>query len=127
MEVFNNIKTAMAPQVNTASNVTNNRFVEGESKVKADTEVSKTATNEDLNDIEKVKEDLDKAVKHLNLQAESLQTNIQFGFNDKTDYLYVDVTERTSGKLIRKIPSEEAMKLAEKMKEVVGMIFDEKS
>ncbi len=34
--------------------------------------------------------------------------------------------ERSTGKLIRKIPSDEAMRLSEKMKEIVGMIFDKK-
>ena len=48
------------------------------------------------------------------------------GFNDKIDAMFVNVMERSTGKMIRKIPTEEAMSLAEKMKEIVGMIFDKK-
>ena len=124
MDIFNNVKTQLDPQVDTVSKVTNNRFVEGDVKVATET---KMATNEDINDSEDIRKDLDNAIKHLNLQMDSLQTNIQFGFNDKIESMFVDVTEKTSGKLIRKIPSEEAIKLAEKMKEIIGMIFDERS
>jgi flagellar protein FlaG len=127
MEVFNTVRASVAPQqVDTSSTVTNERYVEDSTRIKAETEVAKKGTNEDLNDAEKIKEDLDNAVRHLNLQAESLNTNVRFGFNDKIESMFVDVTERNTGKLIRKIPSEEAIKLAERLKEVVGMIFDEK-
>jgi flagellar protein FlaG len=69
---------------------------------------------------------LNEAIQKLNKQMEELNTNIQFGFNDKISLLYVDVKERDSGKLIRKIPSEEMMKLEEHMKEIIGVIFDKK-
>lgn len=127
MEVFNNVRTQLGPQVDTASHVTNDRAVEESSQVKQAEKEPKVGTNEDLNDPKETQKQLDDAIKSLNLKAEALQTNIQFGFNDKIESMFVDVTEKDSGKLIRKIPSEEAIKLAEKMKEVVGMIFDEKS
>jgi len=77
-------------------------------------------------DMEQIQKDMDSTVKRLNEQMDSLNINIRFGFNDKIDSLYVNVTEKSTGKLIRKIPSEEAMKIAEKMKEIIGMIFDKK-
>lgn len=73
-----------------------------------------------------VKDVLNKTVKDLNNQMEALETNVTFGFNDKIDTMFVSVMERSTGKMIRKIPTEEAMSLAEKMKEIVGMIFDKK-
>ncbi len=69
---------------------------------------------------------LDNTIKHLNEHMKSLDTNIKFGFNDKIDIMFVNVIEKSTGKVIRKIPTEEAMKLSEKMKEIVGMIFDKK-
>ena len=69
---------------------------------------------------------LDNTIKHLNEHMKSLDTNITFGFNDKIDIMFVNVIEKSTGKVIRKIPTEEAMKLSEKMKEIVGMIFDKK-
>ncbi len=77
-------------------------------------------------DKKEVQQHLSNTLKKLNNQMDSLNINIKFGFNDKIDTLYVDVTEKSTGKLIRTIPSEETMKLAEKMKEIIGMIFDKK-
>ncbi len=77
-------------------------------------------------DEKKIQKELDNTVKKLNDQMDSLNINIRFGFNDKIDSMYVNVTEKNTGKLIRKIPSEETMKIAEKMKEIIGMIFDKK-
>jgi len=73
-----------------------------------------------------IKDQLKSTVKSLNEQMKSLDTNVTFGFNDKIDTMFVNVMERSTGKIIRKIPTEEAMKLSEKMKEIVGMIFDKK-
>ncbi|NPA74329.1 MAG: flagellar biosynthesis protein FlaG [Epsilonproteobacteria bacterium] len=77
-------------------------------------------------EMKEIQKNLDNTVKKLNDQMDALSVNIRFGFNDKIDSMYVDVTEKSTGKLIRKIPSEETMKIAEKMKEIIGMIFDKK-
>lgn len=69
---------------------------------------------------------LTQTVKDLNKQMELLDTNIKFGFNSDINLMYVDVTDKHTGETIRKIPSDEAMKLSERMKEIVGMIFDKK-
>ncbi len=85
-------------------------------------------TNQELNaqNKQEIKEKLTETVKELNSQMDMLNTNITFAFNDKIEMLYVNVKERSTGKLIRKFPTEEAMKLAEHMKEFVGIIFDKK-
>ena len=75
---------------------------------------------------EEIKEALTKRIESLNQQMDILNTNVKFGFNDKIDAMYVNVMEKHTGKTIRKIPTEEAMSLAEKMKEIVGIIFDKK-
>ncbi len=96
---------------------------------KVDTKLDlKPKTTKEINEQnkEQIKETLTKAVKDLNKQMDILNTNITFGFNDKIDMMYVNVKEKSSGKLIRKFPTEEAMKLAEHMKEFVGIIFDKK-
>ena len=69
---------------------------------------------------------LTQTVKDLNKQMDLLDTNIKFGFNSDINLMYVDVTDKNTGETIRKIPSDEAMKLSERMKEIVGMIFDKK-
>lgn len=72
------------------------------------------------------KEELKNTIEHLNKHMDSLDTNVKFGFDDKVGQMFVNIMERSTGKIIRRIPTEEAMKISEKMKEIVGMIFDKK-
>jgi flagellar protein FlaG len=55
-----------------------------------------------------------------------LNSDIKFSFNDKVDELVVNVVDKNTDKVIRKIPSEEALKIMEKMRELVGALFDKK-
>jgi flagellar protein FlaG len=86
---------------------------------------TKTAKENEQNK-EEIVAKLNDAVKKLNKDMEALDTNIKFGFNDKISMMYVNVMERSTGKMIRKIPTEEAMALSEKMREIIGTIFDKK-
>ena len=65
-------------------------------------------------------------VNELNEISDSLDTDIKFGFDDDLDEVYVTVTDKHTGKVIRKLPSEEAMKIKKSMKELVGSLFDKK-
>ena len=77
---------------------------------------NESLTNEQIQDI------LAKANENLSL----LNTNIRFGYNDKIDSMFINVTERDTGNIIRKIPTEQAMKLTEHFRDIIGMIFDKK-
>ncbi len=83
-------------------------------------------TKESNQEKQDISEKLTETVGKLNQQMDSLGTNVQFGFNDKIKTMFVDVVERSTGKPIRKIPTEEAMLLSEKMQEIIGTIFDKK-
>ncbi len=76
---------------------------------------------------EDLKQELMKLTEELNKEMNPLNINIKFGFNDKVDEMFVSVYERDSNKLIRKIPSDEAMELMKKMREIIGIIFDKKA
>jgi len=89
-------------------------------------EVAKDSRTQNAQDKDEIQKQLNETVKNLNTQMESLNTNITFGFNDKIESMYVSVMERSSGKTIRKIPTEEAMKLSEHFREIIGVIFDKK-
>lgn len=91
-------------------------------QVEQTSEIEKTNKEFQESEIKTLKE----TVKDLNNLMEMLDTNVTFGFNDKISLLFVSVMEKSTGKMIRKIPTEEAMDLSEKMKEIVGMIFDKK-
>ena len=49
--------------------------------------------------------------------------SIAFNFSEDIEGLYITVSEKDTNRLIRKIPSDEAMQLMAKMKEIVGMIL----
>lgn len=121
MDVFNvaSKQTAQASQVTTSTSVNPKRMVERPNNSVAAQKDQSTSKDE-------INKKLDSTVKALNDHMESLDTNVTFGFNDKIQSMFVDVIEKSTGKIIRTIPTEEAMKLSEKMKEIVGMIFDKK-
>ncbi|WP_456452420.1 flagellar protein FlaG [Hydrogenimonas sp.] len=77
-------------------------------------------------DTQKLKQELQEIVDKLNKEMDPLKTSIRFGFDDNLDELYVSVIDTSNNHEIRKIPSEEALRLAAKMRELVGMIFDKK-
>ncbi|EAL5962548.1 flagella length regulator FlaG [Campylobacter jejuni] len=102
-----------ASSTQTSSNIQINRS----QSQGGDDEKKEQGMNEKLADI----------AKKLNEQMDSLDTNIRFGYSDKIDSMYISVTEKSTGREIRKIPSEEAMRLAEYFRDVIGMIFDKES
>jgi flagellar protein FlaG len=68
----------------------------------------------------------EKLVEDLNQVSESLNVDIKFAYNEKIDEVYINVIDKNSGNVIRKLPSEEAMKIKETMKDWIGSLFDTK-
>lgn len=126
MEIFSAVSkqmdaaTTIKPTSNTA---TETRQVE---QVDVQREITSDSHTQNAQDKKEIQQQLNETVRNLNEHMESLNTNIAFGFNDKIETLYVSVMERSSGKTIRKIPTEEAMKLSEHFREIIGLIFDKK-
>lgn len=89
-------------------------------------QVATSSKEQNEQSVEQIKQKLNETVEKLNKNMEALDTNVKFGFNDKISMMFVNVMERNSGKTIRKIPTEEAMLLSEKMQEIIGTIFDKK-
>ncbi|MCI5968623.1 FlaG family protein [Helicobacter sp.] len=77
--------------------------------------------------IQEQREKLNELAQQLNKELNPLNTNITFGFNEDIEGLYITVSERDTNRVIRKIPSDEAMELMAKMKEVVGIIFSKQA
>ncbi|MBE0495202.1 MAG: flagellar protein FlaG [Campylobacterales bacterium] len=125
MEIFSAVGKQMdaATTVKPSSSAPEARQVE---QTNAPREVAKDAQTQNAQDKKEIQQQLTETVRNLNTHMESLNTNISFGFNDKIESLYVSVMEKSSGKTIRKIPTEEAMKLSEHFREIIGLIFDKK-
>ncbi len=75
---------------------------------------------------EEIKSELQKVVKELNEAMNPLNTDLEFKYNKKVDELTVLVVDKKNDRVIREFPPKEALKLMEKMRELVGMLFDKK-
>lgn len=129
MEIYNTVANAHQPiqtkqdgaqRIQTAESQLNETSPSKQQKVDEN-------ENEDKKYNEKeIKKKLQEITEQLNKEMDTLNTTIRFGFNDKVEEMYVSVIDTKDNRVIRQIPSEEAMQLAVKMRELVGMLFDEK-
>lgn len=94
-------------------------------------ELSVPAEKEDIEYTDKYVEEIETAVTKL---SEFMQTNnrqLNFSVDEASSKLVVKVTDAESGKVIRQIPSEEVLKLTERLQDfrtevgkTVGLLFD---
>lgn len=63
------------------------------------------------------------AVTEIQDYVEAAGRNIQFQLDDVSGRMVVTVTERGSGEVIRQMPSEEALRLAENLAEMSSVLF----
>lgn len=75
---------------------------------------------------EELKKQLVELSGKLNEEMRRIDTDIDFNYNDDIRGLVVTVREANDDKIIREIPSKEAIELMKKMHDIVGLIFDKK-
>ncbi|QKE63056.1 flagellar protein FlaG [Aquipseudomonas campi] len=69
------------------------------------------------------REQVETAVSTIQEFVQSARRNINFSLEDGSGRVVVKVTDATSGDIIRQIPSEEALQLAESLEEVRSLLF----
>lgn len=67
---------------------------------------------------------LDTAVSDIQNYVQSVSRNIDFKIDDSSGSIVINVTERSSGDVIRQIPSEEALRLAENLSQIRSVLFE---
>ena len=67
--------------------------------------------------------ELEKAMSNIQEFVQSVRRDINFSLDDGNGRVVVKVTDANSGDVIRQIPSEEALKLAENLSEVRSLLF----
>jgi len=123
MDIFSNIKNDM-------QKVQNYDSLNQHNSVKKSNDIN--VQNKELKDQdekvhkEELKKKLQQIVEDLNKSLNPLNDSLKFKFDDKVDILTVKVVDTKSDKVIREFPPKEALRLMEKMREVVGMLFDKK-
>ncbi len=58
------------------------------------------------------------------VQSKLNNTDLHFSVHEPSGQIMVTVTEKSSGKVIREIPSSDILQLAANMDDMIGMIFD---
>ncbi|WP_312378219.1 flagellar protein FlaG [Pseudomonas oryzihabitans] len=72
------------------------------------------------------KEMLASAVSGFKEQMQRVQRNLDFSVDDSSGQVVVKVTDVESGKVIRQIPSEEVLKLSERLEDMRSLTFGTK-
>ncbi|MCX2717014.1 FlaG family protein [Helicobacter sp. MIT 21-1697] len=83
-----------------------------------------TAQHQDRENKKQLENELRELSKKLNDEMKRIDTDIHFSYNENIPGLMVTVKESNGDKVIREIPSKEAIELMKKMREVIGVIFD---
>lgn len=69
-----------------------------------------------------------KAVEEMQQRLDSLgNTRLNLRVEEKANEVVVQITDRMSGELVRQFPTEEALSLMTKLRELTGLLFDEKA
>lgn len=86
----------------------------------ADGQASKVAPDEAQ---EVTREQVESAVSTIQEFVQSVRRDVNFALDDGSGRVVVKVTDAASGDVIRQIPSEEALQLAESLEEVRSLLF----
>ncbi|MDR1451800.1 MAG: flagellar protein FlaG [Helicobacteraceae bacterium] len=65
-------------------------------------------------------------IANLNDSAQALRMQLRFGYSEDIKGLYLSVLDAKSGDIIRQIPSEQAIKFIARMREVAGLLLEER-
>lgn len=85
---------------------------------------AETAQHHDRESKKQLENELRDLSKKLNDEMKKVGTDINFSYDENIPGLMVTVKEANGDKVIREIPSKEAIELMKRMREVIGVIFD---
>jgi flagellar protein FlaG len=73
------------------------------------------------------KDELEAAVSNVEAFTQSIRRDLKFSMDDESGKVVVKVTDSTTGEVIRQMPSEEALKLAQRLQEARSLLFQAKA
>jgi flagellar protein FlaG len=73
------------------------------------------------------RDELEKAVTDIQEFVQAAQRNLDFSIDDSTGRVVVKVIATETGDVIRQIPSEAALKLAQSLSDASSLLFDDKA
>lgn len=73
------------------------------------------------------RDQVEKAVQDIQAFVDSNQRNLNFSIDETTGDVVVKIVATQSGEVIRQLPSEEALKMAERLRDPHSLLFDEQA
>lgn len=73
------------------------------------------------------RDQVEKAVQDIQAFVDSNQRNLNFSIDETTGDVVVKIVATLSGEVIRQLPSEEALKMAQRLKDPHSLLFDEQA
>lgn len=73
------------------------------------------------------REELEQAVKNIQEFVQAVKRQLEFSIDDSTGKVVVKVIATQSGEVVRQIPSEAALKLAQSLTNASSLLFDEQA
>ncbi len=112
-------RAASAPLASSSSGnaVPSFRSETGHSSLQSEGEAGKAPQKVDVSD----------AVERIRTQVQGLQRDLNFSVDDSTGQVVVQVLDGDSGKVVRQIPSEDILRLAERLDEMRSLLFEAKA
>jgi flagellar protein FlaG len=86
---------------------------------------SDTATSKDSN-ADKESKDLKAAVQEMEKFFQSVRRNLEFSIDEGSGQVVVKVIATETGEVVRQLPSAEALKIADSLKDANSLLFDAK-
>jgi flagellar protein FlaG len=84
-----------------------------------------TSKAKEETDKKKVSEDeIDDAIRDLEKFSNYFKTHLNFSKDESTGATVIKIVNSETDEIIRQIPSEEILKIASKMQDVIGVLFD---
>lgn len=74
--------------------------------------------------VEQSREQLEELVEDIQQATKVMQRNLNFTVDDSTGLTVIKVTDASSGDVIRQMPTEEALRLAERLDEMRSLLFE---
>ena len=71
------------------------------------------------------KAEIEDTVKKLNIAVEQLQKGLNFSIDEKSGGFVIRIVDQSTDETIRQIPSEDMLKIYQRMKEVNSLLFDD--
>lgn len=83
-------------------------------------------SNDELYKGENFQQKMDKAIEEANKMLEPANKSFSYSIHKETNEVMIKIKDNNTGEIIKEIPSEESLDMVAKMRELAGIVIDEK-